>query len=633
MSMAVPLRVLILEDEPADAELAVHALRQAGFEPDWTRVDTEEDYVRCLELSPDVILADHHLPQFDSVRALARLRERGLDVPFVIVSGAIGQDLAVGLMEQGAADFVLKDRLARLGPAVLRALERKRLRDEKRLAEQRLLASERRFRALIEHSSDGIVLLRPEATISYASPSTARILGYVPEELAGRNTFDFVHPQDIAYVRTQLEDLKQSPGSVVSAMFRMAHKDGSWRWVEMTGTNLLAEPDVQAIVINLRDVTERERALCELQEQTQLLQNILESMSEGVIVADRNERFRIFNAAAQRMYGRGAAEAPSSEWPQIYHLHLPDGVTPFPADRLPLVRAIRGESTAETEILVRRSQAADSLVILVSGRPIRGGTGDVVGGVIVCHDVTARRQAHKALAERAEELARSNRELQQLAYVAAHDLQEPLRMVASYVELLAERYKGRLDAKADKYINYAVEGADRMKALVDALRGFLVLTTQAGPFEPVDAAASILGALANLHQLIEEKGAVVTHDPLPSIKGDPAQMVQLFQNLVGNALKFCDGTPRVHVAAEWTGEEWVFSVRDNGIGIAPEHQERIFQIFQRLHGRDKYPGTGMGLAICKKVVERHGGRIWVESRPGQGSTFLFTLPVVGRQLS
>ena len=289
--MAVPLRVLILEDEPADAELAVHALRQAGFEPDWTRVDTEEDYVRCLELSPDVILADHRLPQFDSVRALARLRERGLDVPFVIVSGAIAQDLAVGLMEQGAADFVLKDRLARLGPAVLRALERKRLRDEKRLAEQRLLASERRFRALIEHSSDGIVLLSPEAAILYASPSTARILGYVPEELAGRNAFDFVHPEDIASTRTQFEDLKQSPGIVVSAMFRMAHKDGSWRWVEMTGTNLLAEPDVQAIVINLRDVTERERALRELQEQTQLLQSILESMSEGVIVADRNERF------------------------------------------------------------------------------------------------------------------------------------------------------------------------------------------------------------------------------------------------------------------------------------------------------------------------------------------------------
>ena len=223
-------------------------------------MDTEEDYVRCLELSPDVILADHRLPQFDSVRAPARLRERGLDVPFVIVSGAIGQDLAVGLMEQGAADFVLKDRLARLGPAVLRALERKRLRDENRLAEQRLLASERRFRALIEHSSDGVVLLSPEATIFYASPSTARILGYVPEELAGRNAFDFVHPEDIASTRTQFEDLKQSPGIVVSAMFRMAHKDGSWRWVEMTGTNLLAEPDVQAIVINLRDVTERERA-------------------------------------------------------------------------------------------------------------------------------------------------------------------------------------------------------------------------------------------------------------------------------------------------------------------------------------------------------------------------------------
>ena len=151
------------------------------------------------------------------------------------------------------------------------------------------------------------------------------------------------------------------------------------------------------------------------------------------------------------MYGQGAAEAHSPEWPQLYHLYLPDGVTPFPADRLPLVRAIRGESTAETEILVRRSQAADSLLMLVSGRPIRGVAGDVVGGVIVCHDVTARAQADKAVGTRAEELARSNRELQRLAYVAAHDLQEPLGMIASYVELVAERYKGRLDEKADKY--------------------------------------------------------------------------------------------------------------------------------------------------------------------------------------
>ena len=266
--MAIPTRVLILEDEPADAELMVHVLRQAGLEPEWRRVDTEEDYVTSLELAPDVILADHRLPQFDSVRALARLRERGLDVPFLIVSGVIGQDLAVELLEQGAADFVLKDQLARLGPAVLRALERKRLRDEKQLAEQRLLASERRFRALIEHGSDGIVLFSPQAEILYSSPSSLRILGYTPEELVGRNIFDMMHPEDLASAHTQFNRLLVSPGGGVSGTRRVLHKDGSWRWLDWFGTNLLAEPDVRAIVINYRDITERKQFEETLREKT-----------------------------------------------------------------------------------------------------------------------------------------------------------------------------------------------------------------------------------------------------------------------------------------------------------------------------------------------------------------------------
>ena len=266
--MAIPLRVLILEDDPADAELEVHALRQAGLEPKWVRVDTEEDYVRSLEPAPDIILADHRLPQFDSIRALARLQERGLDVPFLVVSGVIGEDLAVGLMEQGAADFVFKDRLARLGPAVLRALERKRLRDEKQLAEQRLLASERRFRALIEHGSDGIVLFSPKAEILYSSPSSLRILGYAPEELVGRNVLDITHPEDLASAHAQLNRLRVSSGGVVSGTRLVRHKDGSWRWLDWVGTNLLAEPDVQAIVVNYRDITERKQFEETLREKT-----------------------------------------------------------------------------------------------------------------------------------------------------------------------------------------------------------------------------------------------------------------------------------------------------------------------------------------------------------------------------
>ena len=227
MSTSSPLRVLILEDEPDDAELMVHALRQAGITSEWKRVDTEEDFVRSLEPPPDVILSDHRLPQFDSVRALERLRERGLDVPFIIVSGSIGEELAVGILEHGATDFVLKARLGRLGSAVLRALDQKQLRDEKRLGEQRLLASERRFRALIEHSSDGIVLLDREATILYASPSTSRILGYATGEIVGLNAFSIIHSEDVESVRGRFEDSLEHPGVVVPDRLRVLHKDRS----------------------------------------------------------------------------------------------------------------------------------------------------------------------------------------------------------------------------------------------------------------------------------------------------------------------------------------------------------------------------------------------------------------------
>jgi light-regulated signal transduction histidine kinase (bacteriophytochrome) len=239
-----------------------------------------------------------------------------------------------------------------------------------------------------------------------------------------------------------------------------------------------------------------------------------------------------------------------------------------------------------------------------------------------------RKQSEAHLVKMVEELKRSNDELQQFAYVASHDLQEPLRMVASYTQLLASRYKGRLDSDADEFIAYAVDGSNRMQGLIQDLLAYSRAGTNGKPLRDISAEKALDEALSNLRKTIQESGAVVTHDALPVITADDSQLALVFQNLVGNAIKYHGPqAPLVHVSATKNGgNEWTFSVRDNGMGIDPQYFERIFVIFQRLHGRTEFEGTGIGLAICKKILERLGGRIWVESQLEKGSTFYFALP-------
>ena len=290
---------------------------------------------------------------------------------------------------------------------------------------------------------------------------------------------------------------------------------------------------------------------------------------------------------------------------------------------------------------VLRREGLDIPVILVSGalgeltavECIKQGAADYV---LKDHLARLAESVRRAMREKKlredhrqsqEELARSNRDLEQFAYVASHDLQEPLRMVATYTQLLAERYQGKLDANADKYIHYAVDGALRMQKLVQDLLAFSRVGRQGGARESTDCNAVLQAALKNLEAAIQESKARVQHDQLPVVIADSSQLVQVFQNLIGNAVKFRDSEPPlIRVSAKAKAKEWLFSVADNGIGIAAEHADTVFVIFRRLHARAEYPGNGIGLSTCKKIIEQHGGRIWVESEVGHGSVFQFTLP-------
>jgi signal transduction histidine kinase len=334
--------------------------------------------------------------------------------------------------------------------------------------------------------------------------------------------------------------------------------------------------------------------------------------------------------------GKAALQIVAQERPDIVLLDvkLPD------MDGFEVCRQIKANPATAATIVVQMSAAFVEKTDLVRG--LEGGADGYLTEPVQTEELLATikayvrlhqaedrlRQANTALKRQAEELQRSNQELQQFAYVASHDLQEPLRMVTSYVQLLAKRYQGKLDTDAEEFVNYAVEGATRMQELITDLLDYSRVHTQGQPFVKTDVEEVLTRILLLMRLQIEDSNAVVTYDALPSVLADASQLGQVLQNLLSNALKFrkAGEPPRVHIAAQRDGQNWVFQVRDSGIGIASQFTERIFSVFQRLHTRREFPGTGIGLAICKRIVERHGGRIWVESEPGEGSTFFFTLP-------
>jgi PAS domain S-box-containing protein len=372
----------------------------------------------------------------------------------------------------------------------------------------------------------------------------------------------------------------------------------------------------------------RKRAEAALADERNLLRTLIDNVPDcHIFVKDARARFVTTNAAHLRTLGADSLDQVVGKTDFAFFPR--ELAEPYYADEQKVISS--GEPVVDREEPVA-DQAGGTKWFLTTKVPLRDSSGEVVGLVGMSRDISEHKRADEELKRTAEELKRSNAELEEFAYVASHDLQEPLRMVASYTQLLAKRYKGKFDSDADDFIEYVVGGATRMRRLINDLLMYSRVGTRGRPFEPTDCEAVFKRVSTNLQITILEGNAMVTRDRLPIVMADQTQLEQLFQNLISNAIKFHgEDQPRVHVSAEEKHGEWLFSVQDNGIGIAPEFAERIFVIFQRLHTNSEYAGTGIGLAVCKKIVQRHGGRIWVESEPGKGSTFYFTIPSIGDQ--
>lgn len=489
--------------------------------------------------------------------------------------------------------------------------------------------TEEKFRRLLEAAPDGIIIVNEQGQIMLVNAQIESMFGYKRQNLIEQpveslipNRYRKIHPQHRA---DYYQASRVRPMGAGLELYGL-RQDSSEFPVEISLSPLETEEGLLVMAV-IRDTTKRKQAEEALRSSEARYRTLLENSPDIISRFDKNLRHLYINPVIEREFG-----LPSDYYIGKTNLEIdqPAEVAQSWMKALKEVFEQGKQVTHHTEYDTPEGTKYYQSILA----PEFGPNGSVETVLAITRNVTEQKLAEQQLNAYQQELqahvkalGRSNQELEQFASVASHDLQEPLRMVSSYVQLLARRYQDKLDEDAQEFIHYAVDGAHRMQQLINDLLTFSRVGTRGQAFKPTDCEVVLQHTLTNLQTAITETNTTITHDPLPTIMGDEMQMLQLFQNLIGNAIKFHgEHPPKIHIGAKQNSHKWTFSVQDNGIGLEPQYAERIFVIFQRLHGRNEYPGTGIGLAVCKKIVERHGGQIWVDSEPGKGTTFYFTIP-------
>jgi PAS domain S-box-containing protein len=498
----------------------------------------------------------------------------------------------------------------------------------RKAADEHLAQMEGRYRGLLEAAPDAMVVVNQAGEIVLLNVQAEKQFGYRRDELVGQKVKNII-PEGFAEriiadgTRSAAEALAQQIGTGIELSGR--RKDKTEFPIEIMLSPLESAEGI-LVTAAIRDISVRKAAEEHLAQMEGRYRGLLEAAPDAMVVVNQGGEIVLLNVQAEKQFGYRRDELLGQKVKNI----IPEGF----AERL-VADALRSTEDALAQQigtgieLSGRHKNGSEFPIEIMLSPLESAGGILVTAAV--RDITTRKAAEANLLEKVAELNRSNEELGQFAYIASHDLQEPLRMVASYTQLLSRRYKGKLDSDADEFIAFAVDGAGRMQRLIQDLLTFSRVGTKGKDLLVTSSEEALQQAIINLRGAIEQSGAQVTHDLLPSVMADETQLIQLFQNLIGNGIKYQkNGVPKVHVsAARNGGDKYIFSVQDNGLGIDSQYFERIFGMFQRLHKREEFAGTGIGLAICKKIVERHGGKISVESKVGQGSTFHFAL--VGKE--